>query len=128
MNQDFNLAKVFADLANDPSWPWELEPTVIGQTSHKTIIKWGTAQHEWFQVNDLRFASFVAQSPLTMARLALMVVEGFARSWFYRKRYGPTPDDAFEKWDECIGLALEGCTINPDHYANVKKRVENSEK
>jgi len=69
------LADIFRDLANDPSWPWTLEPTVRGQDLHKTIIKYGEEQGEWFQVNHVDFAAWVAQSPLTMARLALMVVE-----------------------------------------------------
>jgi len=56
-----------------------------------------------------------------------MVVVGLARTWFYRKRYGPTPDAAFEKWEECIELSLEAEGINLSHYATVKKRVEETE-
>jgi len=77
MSQDFNLAKVFSDLANDPSWPWY-------------VVRIQT------------------ESPLIMA---LMVVDEIATN--------------LEQHDEIEALELED--INPDHYAKVKKRVEEIE-
>jgi len=77
MSQDFNLAKVFADLANDPSWPW-------------TSSKYADPQRRF-----------------TIARLALRLVDEIACNL---------------ESNETAALEYEG--INPDHYANVKKRVE----
>ena len=94
-----DLAEEFRLLAEDESWPW--------------------FQAEWIAGLDTK-----AIHPLRMAQLALMVVEGLARIWFYRKKYGPTPDASFDKWNECIDLAVSGNCINPTDYANVKERVE----
>ena len=95
---DFSIAKVFSDLAKDDLWLRSYPLTPQGK-----------------RIDELKTVS---------ARLALMVVDGLARGWFYQKQYGPTPDAAFEKWEECIGLALESSTITPTDYATVKQRVE----
>jgi len=96
MTQDFNLAKVFADLANDPGWPWRVE--------HRAGIF------------------------LTMARLALMVVDKQHIIWDYRDRHGRVGrHKGMDHQTVMLDLALKEYDINPDHYAKVKKRVEETE-
>ena len=71
------LATTFADLANDPSWPW-------------TSVKYKDPQRR-----------------VLIARLALMVVEEMTKIPWHN-----------------LSIVLGQNDINPDHYANVKKRVE----
>jgi len=93
------LADQFEKLANDPSWPW----------------KWGLSNTRLINIDgevlgrldvNNRAGQFLVSSPLTVARLALMVVE---------KMEGPGID---------VEFILNNEGINPDHYANIKKRVE----
>ena len=93
------LADIFRDLANDPSWPWGTAPGnfIVSLTGH--IV----GEVPCTGCNDAH-VPFIAQSPLTMARLALMVVDA----------------------EICTSgsLALDNFGIDPNHYAKVKKRVE----
>jgi len=98
------LATTFRDLANDPSWPWDRD-----YNSAYSGYSFYSKEEKLFELvkfKDGDIADFIVQSPLTMARLALMVVEKTER---------PGIDV------ESI-LASEG--INPADYANVRKRVE----
>jgi len=101
----FSLAKVFADLANDPSWPWTSD-------NKAQSFVWSNDGHLVAQLKapEVKLTRFVAQSPLTMARLALMVVEAIQQR---------------EGYD--IELILNDEGISSDHYASVKKRVEEAE-
>jgi len=114
MSQDSNLAKVFSDLANDPSWPWEVyhDKYVVSKDKHSWKIQQFIAHHAIYNTGQMYF---IADSPLTMARLALMVVEIDA------ERIADLDD---VEMSERINQALQNFGINPDDYANVKKRVD----
>ena len=103
--QDFSLKGVFADLAKDTSWPWSVHHELgtlackyINNFRGRPIIKNVRDDH----------GDFIAQAPLTMARLALMVVE----------------DDFKHHGYDLLNVVLSQRNINPDDFANVKKRVE----
>jgi len=84
------LAQVFADLADDPSWPTSKDRLKLGR-----------------KYPELRT---IYCGTLDTARLALMVVE--------------------EHWRvpvSSIDHVLSHFRINPDHYANVKKRFEEAD-
>ena len=104
-----NLAKVFADLANDPSWPRRVEEADPRGT---TEFKWCVHnKNDTFHVyRTEQEAREYADSPLTMARLALRLVDEIACNL---------------ESDEIAALQAED--INPDHFAKVKERVEEAD-
>ena len=92
------LADTFCALANDPSWPWKtFYATGVLTASHND----GTQM----QVDLHNVKELIISAPLTMARLALVVVE---------RSVGHSS----------IPHVLHKEGINPDHYANVKERVK----
>jgi len=103
-----DLAQVFADLAADPSWPRRVEEADSRGT---TEFKWCVHnKNDTFHVyRTEQEAREYADSPLTMARLALMVVEQAA--------YDP------DQYDRVLG----DHGISMSDYANVKKRVDEAE-
>jgi len=113
----FSLAKVFADLANDPRWPWESNQ--VGETgkprTYWTIRSRVTGKIVAAFIHYQVESESIAQSPLTMARLALMVVEVSIKAETTVTRYVTVRD------------ILESERINPSHYANVKQRVEEAD-
>jgi len=120
--QDFSLAKVFADLAGDPTWPW------IFISQEKSIIKvhgneLNGNDYLGGRMYDPKRTRFVAQSPLTMARLALMVVEETAKRHGKCSGWMETSSGAASKMKDIFEALIEW-GINPDHYAKVKERVE----
>jgi len=118
------LSGIFEKLANDPSWPWTSKdqrifrqykrgdpvPPIIG-----TFLFAGQA-------------SFVAESPLNMARLALMVVE--KETALAIAKVPPLRRDASGygySIEESRPLIIQDLGISPDHYANVKDRVKKAD-
>jgi len=103
------LADQFEKLANDPSWPWQFKKSgVITNTQGSPLT---------ITANMLGggLGPLIASFPLTMARLALMVVEKERR--FQDLSWGG------KGGLDSIARAILQLDINPDHYANVKKRV-----
>jgi len=98
----FSLAQTFADLANDPNWPPDKERVKLGM--------------KYPELRDIYCGK------LTMARLALMVVEKEADRLYFKADRGWLSD--LEQW---IVEAVNELEINPSHYANVKKRVEEAD-
>jgi len=105
------LADIFEKLANDPSWPRIPEEADSRGT---TEFKWCVHnKDDTFHVfRTEQEAREYAESPLDMARLALMVVDA-------EKRRLEVIDP---EW------TAEALGINPDYYANVKKRVAEVER
>jgi len=116
-----DLAKVLADLADDPSWPWDIHNGTVRRSNGSTNLA---------DVLNPNFIDFIAQSPLTMARLALMVVEekkmrlhsGAWLDWITKGKIGPSPSMMITVDD-----ALTKLEINPNDFASVKKRVDEAE-
>jgi len=108
--QDFSLAKVFSDLANDPNWPEQLMKLADQITGDIPIE-----------------SKILRQLKLDKARLVLMVVEekkmrlhsGAWLDWITKGKIGPSPSMMVTVDD-----ALTELKINSDDYAKVKKRVE----
>ena len=108
------LADIFRDLANDPSWPWNIHNGTIQRSGRSTHLA---------DVWNPNFLDFLAQSPLTMARLALMVVEE-KRGALKLKCDNWNCNHA---WETHLQSTLINEHINFTHYANVKERVEEAE-
>lgn len=105
------LAGTFRDLANDSTWPWTSDSQFgIRSVKGSIIARCAVATSIPSQLpNDFQAkatTNFIAQSPINMARLAVMVIE---------QKYKWTPEEVknFEQ-------------IKRD-YANVKERVEKAE-
>lgn len=132
MTTDKFLADTFEKLANDPSWPqvkalltiscwpqpWQ---TATSMKDYQILDGNGdiVAKFDRFDIRDAFFSIInqaTIQSPLTMARLALMVVE--ERSHRIHDKYNI---------DRMIKIALSKYGISPNHYANLKKRVADTE-
>ena len=92
------LADTFRDLANDPSWPWHVDESLYYSVRNKLGGRVAHIDHDEYAT--------IAQSPLTMARLAIMVIE---------QKHKWTPDEVkhFEQIKK--------------NYAKVKKRVEEAD-
>ena len=109
-----DLAKIFSDLANDPSWPWHVEwklPHLICDDSGRFVAD---AYHLW--------RNEIAQSPLNMACLALMVVDTKSDVVFLRHEAALKSNILLSA--QTLAIALDNYHITPDHYTNVKERVE----
>jgi len=116
------LADIFHDLANDPSWPWEAKygAQILGVHGEDIGCIFG-------QRNKQR--RFIAQSPLNMARLALMVVEERRCRIGCEQLYMKDPGEHFiPGYQQQYDQALKEESITPSHYANVKKRVEEAKR
>lgn len=98
----FTLAKTFADLANDPSWP----------DDHHLAVTVGM---------------MIGRLKLEKARLALLVVE-VAQESYWKRKTGPDPvlrSDRQERF--LLEDVLSRLKVNPYHYAKVKERVGEAE-
>jgi len=99
--QDFSLAKVFADLANDPNWPLDATD----------------------RLNEGTMVGILAKEKLKQARLALMVVDAKSDVVFLRQ----VARSQIPLTEVSFNIALEQLSINPSHYAIVKERVEQAD-
>ncbi len=103
------LANEFKTLAEDKSWPWKssLYETRFASIQEGTVIGILDAPQQQ--------QKFILESPLHRAKLALMVVE----MWI-----GTDIDQAIRHgW---LNDHLKGMNINPDHFTEVKRRVDES--
>jgi len=130
------LADIFEKLANDPSWPWEARHknrltriegvkehnipahivSISRDTQGRRITTFIATINTVKKLPQNELAEFMAQSPLTMARLALMVVEIQKGRSLDRG----CPDRGVALYDHVLGV-LE---VDLDHYTAVKERVE----
>lgn len=116
------LADTFRDLANDPSWPWKSHQ--VGDTgkprTYWTVKSCITGKTIAAFIHYQAESEAIAQSPLTIARLALMLVE--QKSKQVCEPYASAWSD-----ERCLEWARDIYHIQDDHYTNVKKRVEEIE-
>jgi len=98
----FSLAKVFRDLANDPSWSLDVKEQASWSLEIRLLIK----------------------AEMNQARLALMVVEAEARTAQYGRLI---VKDITTDIEELIPNVLFAHYINPSHYAKVKERVKEAD-
>ena len=102
------LAKVFANLANDPSWPDGAIPFGSGSAYIK--------------------ASKTPTLKLDKAKLALMVVEKLQVIWEYRDRAGKvSKHEQIDHQAVMLSLALIDYGIDTSNYENVLRRVEEAQ-
>jgi len=121
---DFNLAEEFRKLAADDSWPWKAHDEMYNSIRQESVVTKGLdplcLMTHWKDTDH--FQTFIVESPLVRAKLALMVVsrtyEVFASQADYA---GETINrKPFDK-------ALQQYGILPSDYQNVKARVEKAE-
>ncbi len=117
-----DLAKVFSDLANDPSWSRRTEEAdPRGTTEYKWCIHNKDDTFHVFRAEQE--AREYADSPLNMARLALMVSEKQTIIWSYRDEMGKVGNyGSMDREQLMLDFSLNELDINPDHYAKVKER------
>lgn len=69
------------------------------------------------------YGVLIASSPLWLAQIVVGVVAERARTHFYVKGYGPTPDASFKKWNECINIALRDFGLTEADWQWLKEKA-----
>ena len=115
------LSDIFEKLANDPSWPWR-------QDKAKGAVVYGNDKDvggQFTTAESYTHPKFITQSPLSMAKLALMVIEKQTIIWSYRDEMGKVGNyGTMDREQLMLDFSLKELDIKPDQYAKIKERVE----